>query len=108
MTASFALVERIGQSLYGGYWHKQLAADLDISDRAFRVWRSGRSPVPAGIWGELAALLEARSRELLRVATLCGRAAQLTEECGGCGITSCCDAAGSTQIGDWQPASSDD
>jgi hypothetical protein len=36
-----ALLVRIGEALHGDYWQKKLAADLGISDRAFRVWRRG-------------------------------------------------------------------
>ena len=83
MTNGFDLVEEIGQSLYGGYWQKQLATALGISDRAFRVWRSGRSEVPVGSWEELAALLGERGGEMLRLASTVRRMAEelaLTEE----------------------------
>jgi len=81
--SGFELVERVGQALYGFYWQKQLAADLSLSDRAFRVWRSGRSEVPVGIWEELAALLGERGGEMLRLASTVRRMAEelaLTEE----------------------------
>jgi hypothetical protein len=68
MTTHFELVERIGVLLHGDFWQHKLAADLNISDRAFRVWRKGRSPVPAGIWENLASLLMMRGCDLLEIA----------------------------------------
>jgi hypothetical protein len=61
---TFELLSRVGEALHGALWHKRLAADLDISDRAFRVWSKGRSPIPDGIAQELLELLEERDAEI--------------------------------------------
>ena len=79
MNSGFELVEQIGRTLYGGYWHKQLAADLDISDRAFRVWRSGRSTVPVGIWQDLIELVQTRIAELGELAATLSRSPEQRE-----------------------------
>jgi hypothetical protein len=60
----YELLSRVGEALHGAGWQKRLADDLGISDRAFRVWGKGRSPIPAGIAEELLVLLEERDTEI--------------------------------------------
>ncbi len=64
--AGAALLRRVGEALYGQRWQSALAIDLDVSDRTMRRWVAG-DPIPAGVWGELRDLVDARGQVLAAI-----------------------------------------
>lgn len=62
-----------GEALYGLRWHAELARQLGITYRTLRRWMTGEYPVPAGVAGEVRALLAgAEARLAAAQATLAG------------------------------------
>ena len=64
MTDHAATLRAAGSVLYGPAWQSELARHLGIADRTVRYWIAGERPIPAGVWGDIAALLERRGSEL--------------------------------------------
>lgn len=62
-----ALLERIGQALYGPQWIAPLARALDNNQRTVVRWVSEYSDMPAGLADDLRLLLERRTDELATV-----------------------------------------
>lgn len=52
-----------GQLLYGDWWHTRLAHALGVARKTVQRWANGEQPVPAGVWGDLKALLEQHAGE---------------------------------------------
>lgn len=65
MTAD--LFRAAGRLLHGRWFHGALAADLGVARKTVQRWDGGESPVPAGVWAELRALLTARGLALAEV-----------------------------------------
>lgn len=62
-----ALLERIGQALYGPQWIAPLARALDNNQRTVARWVSEYSDMPDGLADDLRLLLERRTDELAAV-----------------------------------------
>jgi hypothetical protein len=60
-----ALLQDCGEALYGPQWQSAVARDLDVADRTVRRWIAGTTPVPIGIYAELAELVQTRTGILL-------------------------------------------
>lgn len=56
---SSALLASVGELLFGPCWQSALAQALGVSDRTMRYWIAGRT-VPAGVRGDLVALMRNR------------------------------------------------
>ncbi len=54
----------VGPLLYGDRWQRQLARDLDVSDRHLRRWVSGERSLPEWVVEQLAVLVRARAVEI--------------------------------------------
>jgi len=50
-----------GRLLHGDAWQSPIARDLGVADRTVRRWLAETSPIPAGVWPDLAAALEQRA-----------------------------------------------
>lgn len=65
----------VGEALYGPMWQTPLAEALEVSDRTVRRWAAslGESPVPDGVWADIAKLCAKRGKALVKLAeTLIG------------------------------------
>lgn len=62
-----ALLREAGKALYGPRWQSDLARDLWVVDRTIRRWDAGDSPIPAGVWPEIRALLKSRGLALATI-----------------------------------------
>ena len=65
-------LEAAGIALFGPRWQTNLARELGLSDaRRIRQWmatdKTNRRPIPDGIWGDIASLLELRKKNINRV-----------------------------------------
>ena len=58
------LAADVGEALYGPCWQSELARELDVSDRTMRRWVAGTTDVPAGLYGDLLRLTQARAAAL--------------------------------------------
>ena len=58
------LIVRVGRALYGDRWQSELARALDVAGRTVRRWAAGEYEVPAGVWGEILALVRSQRRAL--------------------------------------------
>ncbi|AVO23677.1 hypothetical protein [Xanthomonas phage XPP1] len=56
---------RVGRMLFGSRWQTDLAAALDVSDRAVRAWASGERRISAGVREDIVALLREQTRDAL-------------------------------------------
>lgn len=64
-------------SIWGAGWSQDVERELGINERNVRKMGRGAIPVPAGVWAELAELLEAeagRLREMAKQAREASRA----------------------------------
>ena len=61
------LLPAIGVALYGRDWQMPLAAALDVTHNTLDGWLRRRRPVPAGVWLDLANLLQKRAGECARL-----------------------------------------
>lgn len=52
-SATFCL---IGTALFGAFWQSQAASELSVAVRTVQRWASGSSPVPEGVWADLAVM----------------------------------------------------
>ena len=59
------LLTAIGEALYGPSWQTELAAAVNVSDRTMRRWIAEQYTLPAGVWRDLAAALDARQSDLI-------------------------------------------
>ena len=57
----------VGRALYGRAWQRDLAQALGVSERTVRYWAAGR-PIPAGAWGDMARVAEAKAADLTALA----------------------------------------
>jgi hypothetical protein len=49
----------VGKILYGEQWQTNIARDLNLSDaRRIRQWMTGDRKIPAGVWSDIAGLLQ--------------------------------------------------
>ena len=55
-----ALLNRIGEALYGDRWQTQMSEALDVSDRTIRRWVAGDVKIPRGVWNDLFVRLDVR------------------------------------------------
>lgn len=62
----------VGEALYGPSWQTPLGEALQVADRTVRRWASGETPVPDGVWGDIAKLCATRGNALQRWATKLG------------------------------------
>jgi len=52
------VLEKCGEALYGeGNWMSPIADDLRVPRRAIQNWLNGRNAIPAGVLGDVRALL---------------------------------------------------
>jgi hypothetical protein len=58
------LIADVGRALWGEAWKGPMAEAVRHQKSAVTEWARGRSPVPAGVWSELRALVRQRRREL--------------------------------------------
>jgi hypothetical protein len=58
-----ALLNRIGESLYGELWHGSMEHALDVDDRTLRRWIAGK-PMPYGVWCNIFVRLDAKRDEI--------------------------------------------
>ena len=63
-----ALLRACGQALYGQQWQAPLSRDLDVALRTVLRWAAGEFGMPAGIAGELRALLVRRGVDIAELA----------------------------------------
>jgi hypothetical protein len=61
-------LEAIGRALFGSQWQSEMARALGVSDRTVRRWHAGESPMPGGVWLDIAKLCAERSAILARYA----------------------------------------
>lgn len=61
------LIDEVGQALWGPAWKAPMAEAVRHQKNAVADWASGRLPVPAGVWSELAAVMRKRRHELDRL-----------------------------------------
>lgn len=61
------LFRRAGAALYGEHFVAPLAVALGVEKNTVGKWVAGKSPVPVGIWREVAALLTLRKAEVSKV-----------------------------------------
>lgn len=59
----------VGEALYGPSWQTPLSEALQIADRTVRRWASGATPVPEGVWVDIAKLCRQRGAALDRWST---------------------------------------
>lgn len=60
------MLARAGVALYGARWQTDLARALGIRDaRRIRQWMSRERPIPSGVWGDIAQLLEDRGNNAI-------------------------------------------
>lgn len=62
--SDYDLLHRIGRAIWGEHWQTSMAAAFDVRDRTVRYWLSGRYEVPADVWRELLARLEAKADDV--------------------------------------------
>ena len=63
-----ALLRACGEALYGQQWQAALSRDLKVSLRTTQRWAAGEFGMPAGIAGELRALLVRRGVDIAELA----------------------------------------
>ncbi|WP_188907972.1 hypothetical protein [Aureimonas endophytica] len=63
-----AILEQIGNALYGGRWKSDLAGDLSLSARMLRLYASGSHPVPDAVVDRARDLARTRAETLLALA----------------------------------------
>ncbi|HZB55766.1 MAG TPA: hypothetical protein VE527_19180 [Reyranella sp.] len=68
------LIDEVGQALWGPTWKGPMAEAVRHQKAAIADWASGRLPVPAGVWSELALLMRRRQHELDRLSSRVQRA----------------------------------
>lgn len=68
MTNDSRRLEACGEALHGKQWRLELAQALGVSERTIRRWAAGSSPVPAGAWTDLEAMLLERAARLKALA----------------------------------------
>lgn len=68
MTAHIDTLRAAGAVLYGPAWQSELARQLGVADRTVRYWVAGERPIPAGVWADIARLLEQHGDDLAEVA----------------------------------------
>ena len=68
------LIDEVGQALWGPTWKAPMAGAVRHQKTAIADWASGRLPVPAGVWSELALLMRRRQNELDRLGSRVQRA----------------------------------
>ena len=68
MTAHIHTLRAAGAVLYGPAWQSELARKLGVADRTVRYWVAGERPIPAGVWADIARLLEKHGDDLAEVA----------------------------------------
>lgn len=56
-----------GIALYGTAWKGELRQALGVSDREYRRWIAGSSPIPPGVVGGVRAMLVARQEKIARI-----------------------------------------
>ena len=61
------LIDEVGQALWGAAWKTPMADAVRHQKNAVADWASGRLPVPAGVWSELAVLMRKRRHALDRL-----------------------------------------
>ena len=59
---------KVGEALYGPSWRVSLSEALKVAERTVRRWEHGESPIPDGIWGDLADLCRKHSVALAKLA----------------------------------------
>lgn len=64
---------KVGAALYGPSWRVPLSEALEVAERTVRRWEHGESPIPDGIWKELADLCRRHSSELAKLADALGK-----------------------------------
>lgn len=67
MNADQKFLAKFGAALYGPRFQRDLADDLNVNERTVRRWLAG-SPIPAGIWPEVSAILLRRMHLLTDLA----------------------------------------
>lgn len=59
---------KAGEALYGPSWRVRLSDALKVAERTVRRWEHNESPIPDGIWTDLAKLCRKHSTELAKLA----------------------------------------
>jgi hypothetical protein len=59
---------KVGEALYGPSWRVRLSDALKVAERTVRRWEHAESPIPEGIWIDLAGLCRKHSAELAKLA----------------------------------------
>lgn len=62
------LIRQAAEALFGPHWQTELARSAGVTDRTVRRWVAGTSPVPAGLYAELADAAAARAQVLTDLA----------------------------------------
>jgi hypothetical protein len=60
LSRQVALLQNIGEGLYGPRWQTDLSTALSVNDRSMRRWISGEDPIPRGVWNDLRLLIQSR------------------------------------------------
>jgi len=68
MVVSRDLLAQVGRSLYGNFFSRHMAADIDVNERTMRRWLTGDLEVPDGVAAELIELVDERRHELDKLA----------------------------------------
>jgi transcriptional regulator with XRE-family HTH domain len=58
------LIVAVGTALYGSRWQSELARALGVAIRTVQRWAAGDIEPPAGVYGELAPIVEERAAVL--------------------------------------------
>lgn len=64
MTRDHTTLATVGEALFGPLWQTPISQALDVSDRTVRRWAAGDTPVPDGVWSDIAGLCAARGKSL--------------------------------------------
>lgn len=70
------ILTAVGQTLYGSRWQSDMARSLGVSDRTVRRWAADGA-IPAGVWSDIAGLLDRRAAALASIMPSIERMAQI-------------------------------
>ncbi len=66
MTEKAELLALVGKALYGQQWRSEMARSRNVRSQVVDEWAAGKGPpIPAGVWAELRAELDARRSHIV-------------------------------------------
>ena len=66
MSDKAELLAEVGKALYGAQWRSEMARNRNVRSQVVDEWAAGKGPaIPAGVWAELRAELDARRSHIV-------------------------------------------